>query len=168
MGQLKEQSGLQPLGIVTLYPQFQGHPVRFREGQRKLISNEQIGIGAHHFQRHISIRPIQRAGQGHRQLMIGQKLHQAAHSHLGSERLADLPGALRGDSFDTGELFRLLLNHSQRIFSKCFDQQAGRGLSHALDRTGRKIMKHFLQALRQAPLYGFRLELGAVGGVTHP
>ncbi len=97
VGQLKEQPGLQTLGIIRGDAQGEGQGVRLGEVHPELPCRQDIGVGAHHLQGHVAIGPEQAAGQLHGQLMLRQELQQAAHPHLLPEGVADGPGTLGGD-----------------------------------------------------------------------
>ena len=168
VGQLKQQAGLQTLGIVRRHTQREGQGVRLGEVNPELPCRQDIGVGAHHLQGHVAIGPEQAAGQLHGQLMLRQELQQAAHSHLLPEGLADGPGSLGGHPPQPGKLLRFLLHDPQGVLAELLDEQAGGGLAHSLHRTGGQVVVDLLQPLGQAALHHIRPKLDAVGGVAHP
>ena len=168
VGELKEQSGLQPLGVVRGDAQREGQGVRLGELHPKFHGGQDIGIGPHHLQGHVSVGPVQGAGQLRGELVLRQKFQQAAHPHLFSEGVADGTGPLGGDPFQGGELLRLLLDDPQGVLPEGFDELPGSCLADALDGSGGQVVEDLLQPLGQAALHYVGPELGAVGGVAHP
>ena len=168
VGQLKQQAGLQPLGVVRRHTQGEGQGVRLREVHPELPRRQDIGVGAHHLKGHVAIGTEQAAGQFHGQLVLRQELQQAAHPHLLPEGLADGPGPLGGHPPQPGELLRLLLHDPQGVLAELLDEQAGGGLSHPFHRAGGQVVVDLLHPLGQAALHHIRPELHAVGGVAHP
>ena len=140
VGQLKEESGLQPLGVLRPHPLVQGQGVRLGELHPELLPHQQVWVGLQHLQGHVPVGPPQGDGQLQGQLVGGEKLHEKPHTHLLAEGVPNLPGPLGGDAPDAGELLRVLLQHGEGVLPELLNEQPGGGLAHPLHRPGGQVV----------------------------
>ena len=168
VGQLKDQPSLQPQGVLRPHPQGQRQLVRLGELHLKLLIHQEVGVGLHHLQGHVSIGPAEEGGQLQRQLVLRQKFHQPPGPHLLAKDLANLPGPLSGNPLDFGQLLRVLLHNGEGVLPELLNDEPCGGLAHPLHRSGGQVVVNFLQPLGQAPVHHLRLHLRPVGGVSGP
>ena len=168
VGELEEDAGLQPLGVLPIQADGQGQLVGGGEGYTKLLVHQQVGVVPDHVQGQVAVAAVEGHAQLEGQAVLPQKIQQPPHAHLEPEGLPDLEGTLAGDSLDLGELFGMLLQDVEGVGAELLHQPPGGGGAYPFDGAGGQVFKDGLFSHGDAPLHDLGLELLAVGGVAAP
>lgn len=168
MAQLEQQPRLNTHGAVPLQAQREGQAVGGSELHRLLPLQKQIGVFPQRLQSPVAEAPVQRHGEPEGQVVNGEEIQQAAHSHLKAEGLAHGQSFLSCDAPDPGHLLGFFLQYAQGVLPELVYHTPRGGRPHAAHGARGQIVEHRLFAPGHAPLHNFRLELLSEGAVARP
>ena len=82
VGQFKDETGLQPHGVLPLHTKFQRKGVGLGKFQSELPFHQNIGVIFQHFKGYIAVGAAQGDSHFHGDSVLSEKLHEPSHAHL--------------------------------------------------------------------------------------
>ena len=134
--QLEEHRCVHPPGAVPRQALSQGDGVHDREIHPVGLIHQEVGVFLHLLQGFHPIAAVEAKGQGQRQVVAVEKVHQPPHPRVVGEALGDLPGLPGRDAPDLAQALRRFLQHRERLSAEARHDPLRRGRPHALDDPG--------------------------------
>ena len=166
--ELEKQRCLDAHGAVGIQPQLVGHDVRFAEAPADLVVGEDIRIVPQKLQRLIAVKAVESHRQHRAKAEGADELHQSAHAELAAKALRHQLRLARADPAEFRELFRLALEHVERLVPELAYDHGGRRRSDPADRAAGEELVDRVGGARQQTLRILGLELLPVHRVRRP
>ena len=157
-----------PLGRAVSPHPFVPDDAEQRTRRADGIRNEYVRVVLHELQGLVAVILVHAQGNDRADVGRGQKLDQAAHARLTAEIGRHGFRLGKADALDGRELFRLVLQHVQRITAEARHEQRRRRRADAAHGAPGEVGIDRVRRLRHGALGKLGLELLAVRRVRHP
>ena len=108
----------------------QGDGVHDREIHPVGLIHQEVGVFLHLLQGFHPVAAVEAKGQGQRQVVAVEKVHQPPHPRVVGEALGDLPGLPGRDAPDLAQALRRFLQHRERLSAEARHDPLRRGRPH--------------------------------------